>query len=1277
MKIRTQLILSITALVLVFLILAVTAVTTTSQEGRYEQQLARIEKTQVDLYTLNQLTSDYLFNREDRQKAQWETEYSTISSDLEGLQPTGPEQQALVNTIRNDQQHLQEIYSEVSSMIERMNAGGGTPQDEAFIATSWSRMAVQNQEMIAEASRLSGLIREDSEKVEEASSFLVYGLLGMILLILVMNYLVIYRRVLGSVDDLRSGMEVVRSGSLDYQIPEKGNDEFHTLAASFNAMTASRKKAEDTLQQKTMDLEAAYEEIAASEEELRKNYDDLSRSQQALEENEKRLRRFYDSGLIGVIYWTTDGKILEANDAFLTMTGYSRTDLESGRIDWAGMTPPEYHARDAASLTELKQEGRNRVPFEKEYIRKDGSRIPILIAGAMLDESRTRGVAFVLDITERKQAEIKLENSRNFLDSIIDQSPNPMWISDETGTLIRLNRACLELLRITPDEVVGKYNVFQDTIVLEQGKMPLVRSVFEEGASVNFDIEYDTTLLTTLPLERLTKVYLNVTIFPIRDTTGRVTNAVIQHLNFTERRNAEEALKESEARYRLISENTGDVIWLLDPDRVQFTFVSPSVEKMVGYTPEEILGQSIEKVLTPAAYEKALSELQTRIARFMEGDDSSRTMTSDIDTLHKDGTIVPTEVVSTILTDENGNVSQILGVSRDINERRKAEQALMASEQRYRNLFENMQEGLAYCRMIYDPDGTPSDFVYLSVNQAFNHIIGARTYTGRRATEVFPGIREETPYIFEIYGRVARSGTPESFEGYFSRAGKWLHVSVYCPSPDHFVAIFTDISDRKNAEVAREENARQRQLALDAARLGWWYYNPLTGISTYDRRYQEIFGVSGHERPNDEILTLLHPDDRQNVWAAVQAALDPRDPKPYATEYRINAADGVIRWVRAFGIATFEGSGTDRHAVSFVGTVEDITESKAIEQVLRESEERFREIFNNANDGIELIELTNDGNLGRFIEVNQVTCRTVQYTREELLAMGPFDLNTGEFTPPLPEVLRELKDTGHATFETEHRRKDGTIFPVEISSHSVSWKDRRALISVVRDITERKAAEELIHVMNLKLALMNDVTYQDVQNKVTAVRGYMDLYNRVPGEEERTKIAGKITTVLGSIQTLIQKTKEYQRMGVAKSQWIDVEYVVRAEFSDISDTHHVSLETDLHGLRVNTDPLINRVFYNLLHNTIAHGKTATWIRVSSRETGDGVKLEFEDNGVGISADAKSSIFDRVVAGEGKFGLFFVREFLSISGMTIIENGEPGKGARFVITIPHGMYRFST
>ncbi len=146
----------------------------------------------------------------------------------------------------------------------------------------------------------------------------------------------------------------------------------------------------------------------------------------------------------------------------------------------------------------------------------------------------------------------------------------------------------------------------------------------------------------------------------------------------------------------------------------------------------------------------------------------------------------------------------------------------------------------------------------------------------------------------------------------------------------------SEIVARDRADAQVRELARQRQLALDAARLGWWHYDPATRLAQYDLRYVEIFGVSGHERPNDEILRLLHPDDLPTVRAKVEAALDPVSPQPYLAEYRLNRPDGQQRWVEAHGLAVFEGEGGARHATSLVGTVADITERKRDEQRQRD-----------------------------------------------------------------------------------------------------------------------------------------------------------------------------------------------------------------------------------------------------------------------------------------------------------------------------------------------------
>ena len=169
-------------------------------------------------------------------------------------------------------------------------------------------------------------------------------------------------------------------------------------------------------------------------------------------------------------------------------------------------------------------------------------------------------------------------------------------------------------------------------------------------------------------------------------------SAVVRDI--TERRKTEEALRESEERYRLISENSGDVIWMLDVASGRFTYVSPSVEKLRGYTAAEVIGSSIQEALTREHYNELSRLLPELIAAFEAGDESLRVQVNEVDQPRKDGSVVPTEVVITLLTDERGKVVAILGVSRDITERKRAEQALQASEARFRTIFEDSAVGI-------------------------------------------------------------------------------------------------------------------------------------------------------------------------------------------------------------------------------------------------------------------------------------------------------------------------------------------------------------------------------------------------------------------------------------------------------------------------------------------------------------------------------------------------------------------------------------------------------
>jgi PAS domain S-box-containing protein len=145
----------------------------------------------------------------------------------------------------------------------------------------------------------------------------------------------------------------------------------------------------------------------------------------------------------------------------------------------------------------------------------------------------------------------------------------------------------------------------------------------------------------------------------------------------------------------------------------------------------------------------------------------------------------------------------------------RADDALRESEARFRSLFENMQEGFAYCRMVFER-GQPRDFIYLHVNDAFERLTGLKDVVGRRVTEVLPGIRDTNPELFEIYGRVAANGQPEKFETYVQRLQMWFSISVYCPAPEHFVAVFDVITERKQAEAeVRRLNAELEQRVHD------------------------------------------------------------------------------------------------------------------------------------------------------------------------------------------------------------------------------------------------------------------------------------------------------------------------------------------------------------------------------------------------------------------------------------------------------------------------------
>ncbi|WP_018420701.1 PAS domain S-box protein [Paraburkholderia tuberum] len=211
---------------------------------------------------------------------------------------------------------------------------------------------------------------------------------------------------------------------------------------------------------------------------------------------EAKIRRLVDANIIGIIVRNHDGDILEANDAFLRMVGYDREDLVAGRIRWTDLTPPEWRQGDERVLREIRETGRAQ-PFEKEYIRKDGSRVPVMIGTAAFEASRKEGVAFVLDLTERKRAEEALRQSEEQWKAVFENNPTMFFMVDAAGIILSVNLLGAEQLGYTADELTGSpvQNLFLEAdreavqrntaLCLEQPGRPMsweLRKVRKDGA---------------------------------------------------------------------------------------------------------------------------------------------------------------------------------------------------------------------------------------------------------------------------------------------------------------------------------------------------------------------------------------------------------------------------------------------------------------------------------------------------------------------------------------------------------------------------------------------------------------------------------------------------------------------------------------------------------------------------------------------------------------------------------------------------------------------------
>ncbi|MEO8605889.1 MAG: PAS domain S-box protein, partial [bacterium] len=527
-----------------------------------------------------------------------------------------------------------------------------------------------------------------------------------------------------------------------------------------------------------------------------------------------------------------------------------------------------------------------------------------------------------------------------------------------------------------------------------------------------------------------------------------------------ERRRAEVALQTNERRYRLLAEQQSDVIWTLDRDW-RFSYLSPSVKRVRGYTAEEAMALSLEQTLTPASFETALALIAEESGRIDHSGDAARNFrTLDLEHWCKDGSTIWLELTINFVRDAQGLVSEILGVGRDVRLRKQTEVALRESEERGRQSFDLAPIGMA----LVAPDGR-----WLQVNRSLCDIVGYSE--AELLATTFQAITHAGDLTVDLgYVQQMLSGEIRTYQmekRYLHKQGHtvWILLTVSLVrapdgSPTYFIAQIQDISARRRIEhtlqVSEERHRHISELSADYAysftidKDGGVAAQWTTGALA---RVAQITGFSEAELARrGGGLAIVHPDDFVLAMQRLQRLLAGEED---TSELRILSKDGSVRWVRDHARPLWDEE--QGRVTQVIAAAEDITERKRVAEALQRNERHFRSLIEHATDLIGVLDA--DGRVGYL---SPSILPTLGYQPAEWQDRRVFEFIHPDDLAPLAEAFRNGTIGGAAatarTFRLRHR--DGSWHTIEATATNLLADESvRGIVINAHDITDRVRAE--------------------------------------------------------------------------------------------------------------------------------------------------------------------------------------------------------------------------
>ncbi len=909
------------------------------------------------------------------------------------------------------------------------------------------------------------------------------------------------------------------------------------------------------------------------------------------------------------------------------------------------------------------------VKIEGNHVKKDGTAFPVEVSISIIDlDSGKHTLGFARDISERKKAEEALMASEEKFRKVIEASPVGMAITDQQSNVQTLNNKFISLFGYTIEDIPNVENWFPlaypndkyraeirqkwyddiDTYFDTGGEFKPIEARVRCKDGTYRDIEFgfeaieDTYITSFVDLTERNKVeqqlienerklkeqneeYLAIN-EELSESYEKITE-INQELE-----TAIEKAEESEERFRNLSNLTIEGIFLhkegicLDANL--------SIEKMTGYAREELIGKNlIELLILPEYQEIAKGHMKEEYTKPYE-----------LLARRKDNSIITVEIEAQSIMWKGDKIR--VSAARDITDRKKAETALQESEEKYRMLFEKANDAIFLMDGDVFIDCNPETLVMYGCK--YGEIVGKTPYD--YSPEYQPDGSPSREKSIDLIN-ASLKGEIKTFE--------WIHTKkngeifyaevslnrIILKEKDYIQAIVRDISERKLAEKALQESNEKYKRLANATYEGIGYTHMGQIIET-NSRIVEMYGYSEDEFKNLELKQLVHPDDLSLVMEHIRK----NDETPY--EHRAIRKDGSVFYIEARGKPVELDNKIMRLTI-----LRDITERKNYELSLAASEEKFRNIFNSSSDGI----LVSDFDMN-ILAVNQIILDLTKSEQTQILSKKAFEFIDKKY---IPEIMRrqELLKKGKnlPAFEIEIKLRNNNNLPVEINSKVIDFENRKAILTILRDITERKQMQhKLMQTIIQTEEKERNHFAKELHDGLGPLLSTMSIYMgilRDSNDEERRVTA--IERIQSAVEEAILSIRQISNsLSPHVLQNFGLPEAVRNFCSRLKDIRNVKIKfkTNLEKrLNKNIELSLFRVIVELINNSIKYSG-AGLIEIDIHLEKNILKVDYADNGKGFDVE-------ETLRSTRSMGLHNIYNRINSLNGNVDLKSQPGKGMK--------------